>query len=134
MSEFKDSLKLSVLEKTKYLFKNDYVNEFGGLDLSLQALKSGTIDMQTLKDFCVKFAKNKNGDLVLKFSEKYGLPIPPEYKDKIKEMDILVDEINAWVRYFVKDENSKNIDELFEIVQKANSYIKDARNEDKPYK
>lgn len=134
MSESNDHLKLPVLERVKYLFKNDYANELGGLDLSLQSLKKDLIDMKTFKDFCIKFAKNKNGDLVLKFSEKYGLAVPPEYEDKIKEMDVLVDEINSWVRDFIKDEASRNTDELFELVQKANSVIKEARNEDKRYK
>ncbi|OGH93133.1 MAG: hypothetical protein A2563_00400 [Candidatus Magasanikbacteria bacterium RIFOXYD1_FULL_40_23] len=134
MSESKDRVELSSLEKIKYLFNNDYINEFGGLDLSLQSLKSGVLDIQTFKDYCVKFAKNKNGYLVLKFSDKYHLPVPLEYKEKIEAMDILVDKINVWVSEFLKDENGKNIDDLAVLVEEANNIINEARKEEKPYR
>ncbi|OGH92972.1 MAG: hypothetical protein A2534_03395 [Candidatus Magasanikbacteria bacterium RIFOXYD2_FULL_39_9] len=134
MSESKDRVELSSLEKIKYLFNNDYINEFGGLDLSLQSLKSGVLDIQTFKDYCVKFAKNKNGYLVLKFSDKYHLPVPLEYKEKIEAMDIVVDKINVWVSEFLKDENGKNIDDLAVLVEEANNIINEARKEEKPYR
>src|SRR3989339_837528 len=134
MSESKDRVELSSLEKIKYLFNNDYINEFGGMDLSLQSLKSGVLDIQTFKDYCVKFAKNKNGYLVLKFSDKYHLPVPLEYKEKIEAMDILVDKINVWVSEFLKDENGKNIDDLAVLVEEANNIINEARKEEKPYR
>lgn len=134
MSEFKDRADLPNLEKVKYLFNNDYVNEFGGLDLSLQSLKAGVLKIETFKDYCIKFAKNKNGCLVLKFSDKYNLPVPSEYKEKIEAMDVLVDKINVWVSEFLEDENGKNIDELIVLVGEANSIINEARKEEKPYK
>ncbi len=106
------------------LFKYDYINEFVGMDINLQTLRSGEVDVDFFKSRCKEIAAQKNGKVVLKFTEKYNMPAPAGHETKIQEIDVLVDRINAWVEEFLKDDNGKNTDELTEMVAQVFNIMK----------
>lgn len=106
------------------LFKYDYINEFIGIDMSLQMLKSGSIDLQFFKDRCSEALAKKEGKAVLKFGEKYGVSAPKGYENKIQETDSLADRINDWISNFLNDDASANVDELSDMIVQVFKIIK----------
>lgn len=118
------------IEAAKNAFKNDYVSEFVGLYLFLEALKKGKEEGVDLTEFRAWYKDmiHIKGRTVLKFSEKFdSLPVPKRYEKEIAQVDALVDKINVWIDEFYKEETNKNIDELLALIREVNKIIKLAR-------
>lgn len=106
------------------LFKGDYVNEFAWLYTSLRQLAANQITMEDFVDFCKKSVQD-NSVFVRKFSEAYkNTPIPQMYAERIKNLDIFVDEVNPLVNKFLISKDDKDRNELVELVTKMVREVK----------
>lgn len=117
----------SEAEEAKIRFKGDYANEFCKFDLALQAMQSEMMNLDQFADFCQRFFNKDLKKHVLKFSEKYNLPVPEMYKTEVEEIDGLTDEINAWVEDFLKNPVSEKIPVLAVLTKKCFTIIKEAK-------